>query len=177
VVVAGEGQNTAVGRGSRGIGVAEGVSRPVQAGGLAVPHPEDAIVSGTREQPHLLTALDTGRGQVLVDAGLEVDPCGTQVLRRSPEGLVETAEGRAPIAGDEAGRVQAGGRIAPRLDHRQPDQRLDSREKDPAGLQGVAIIEGDVVPDHGDVLQRNCDRRSMLGTGPEDGIAKFALCG
>ena len=47
--------------------------RAVDAGALAVPQGEDAVILGAGEEVDLLAAPDRGRGEVLVEAGLEMD--------------------------------------------------------------------------------------------------------
>ena len=69
--------------------------------------------------------------------------CAFRMLRRLPQRLVIGAERRAAVAGDEAGRVVAGLRVAHLLQHRQPHERLDAAHEGAAAGQGVAVVEGD----------------------------------
>ena len=71
------------------------------------------------EQVDLLRAPDRGRGQVLVDAGLEHDVVLLEELLGAPQRLVEPAQRRAAVAGDEAGGVQPRREVALALHHRQ----------------------------------------------------------
>ena len=73
MVVAGERDHAAIARGAGGVAVLEHVGRAVDAGTLAVPDAEHAIDLGAGEQVDLLAAPHRGRGEVLVEAGLEVD--------------------------------------------------------------------------------------------------------
>jgi hypothetical protein len=73
VVVADHGEHAAVGRGARVVGVLDGVHGAVEAGALAVPEPEHAVVARAGKQADLLRPPDRSRGQLLVDAGLEAD--------------------------------------------------------------------------------------------------------
>ena len=73
VVVAHQRQHAAVLRGAGEIGVAEHVAAAVDAGALAVPHAEHAVVLALAAQLGLLRAPDRGGGELLVDAGLEHD--------------------------------------------------------------------------------------------------------
>jgi hypothetical protein len=140
VVVAREHQHAAVLGGAGGVGVLEHVAAAIDAGALAVPHGEHAVVLRAVEQVDLLRAPDGGRRQVLVHARLELDVVALEVLGRAPQRLVEAAERRAAVAGDEAGGVQAGARVAQALQHHQADQRLRAGQKDPAGVEGVLVF-------------------------------------
>ena len=73
MVVAGQAQHAAVLGRARGIAVAEHVAAAVDAGALAVPDADHAIVPGARRQVELLRAPDRGGREVLVHAGLEFD--------------------------------------------------------------------------------------------------------
>src|SRR3546814_10663474 len=77
-------------------------------------------------QVELLAAPDRGGGEVFVHAGLEFDVIGFEEFAGFPELLVEQAERRATVTGDEAGGVQAGGEIALSLQHRQAHQARKS---------------------------------------------------
>jgi hypothetical protein len=87
----------------------------------------------------LLRAPDRGRGEVLVDAGLEVDVMLVEERPASPQLLVEPAERRAAVAGDVAGGVQPGGEIALALHHRQAHQRLGAGEEHPPVIERVLV--------------------------------------
>src|SRR5262249_53246225 len=100
-----------------------------------------AVVVRTREHADLLRAPDGSRGEVLVYAGLEPDVVALEVLLRAPQRLIEAAERRAAIAGDEAGRVEPSAQVALALQHHEADQRLRAGEEDPAALEGVLVFE------------------------------------
>ena len=89
-------------------------------------------------------APDRGGGEVLVDAGLELDVVRGEVLLRAPQRLVEAAQRRAAVAGDEAGGVQARAQVALALQQQQPDQRLRAGEEDAAALERVLVVERDL---------------------------------
>ena len=71
VVVAHQRQHAAEFRGAGEIGVAERVAGAVDARPLAVPDAEHAVVLALAAQLGLLRAPQRGRGEVLVDGGLE----------------------------------------------------------------------------------------------------------
>ena len=110
VVVAGQAQHAAVLGRARRIAVAEHVAAAVDAGALAVPDADHAVVIGAGREVELLRAPDRGGREVLVDAGLEFDVVLFEVLAGGEELLVVAAERRAAIAGDEARGVEAAAR-------------------------------------------------------------------
>ena len=77
--------------------------------------------------PHTAVAASSS-----LTPGHEFDVVRFEVLLGLPQRLVQTAERRAAIAGDEASRVQPGRLVAPALHQRQPHQRLDPRQIDAA---------------------------------------------
>src|SRR5690606_41272326 len=72
----------------------------------------------------LLTAPRGGGGQFLSQAWLEMDGVLLEVITGVPETLVQPAQGRAAVAGNEAAGVQPARLIALMLQHRQAGQRL-----------------------------------------------------
>jgi hypothetical protein len=124
--------------------VAEDIAGAVDAGAFAVPHAEHAIIFAFAAQLGLLGAPERGGRKVFVDAGLESDMRGVEEFMRTFELLVEAAERRAAIAGDEAGRAQAGAAVALVLHQAKADQRLKAGDEDPALRQIVFIVECDV---------------------------------
>ena len=144
VVVAHQRQHAAVLRGAGHVGVAEHVAGAVDARPLAVPEPEDAVILAFAAQLRLLRAPAGGRGKLLVEAGLEDDVGRLKPLLGAPELLVEAAERRAAIAGDEAGGVQPGAPVALALHQQHADDRLRAGEEDALLRQVVLVVEGDV---------------------------------
>ena len=143
MVVAGQTQHAAVLGGAGGIAVAEDVAAAIDAGALAVPDADHAVIFGAGREVELLRAPDGGRRQILVHAGLELDVVLLEMFSRGKKLLVIAAERRAAIAGDEACGVQPRGAVAANLGHGQADQRLDARREDMAGVLGVFLIETD----------------------------------
>ncbi len=141
MVVAGDRQDAAPGRGAGEVRVLEHVPRPVDARALAVPDAEHAVVVGAGEQVGLLAAPDGGRRQFLVHARLEVHVMLLQQLARAPQLLVVAAERRTAVTRDEAAGVLAEREIAAALDQRQPHQRLHAGQEDPPTIEDVLVVE------------------------------------
>ena len=143
MVVAGEDKHAAMFRGACGIAVAEHVAAAVDAGALAVPDADHAIIFGAGREIELLRAPDRGGGQVLVHAGLELDVVLLEMFSCGEQLLVIAAERRPAVTGDEACGVETGGVVAADLRHRQANQRLDARQEHVAGRLGVFLVETD----------------------------------
>ena len=143
VIVAGKAQHAAVFRRARGIAMAEDVAAAIDAGALAVPDADHAIMPGARRKIELLRAPDRGGGEVFVHAGLEFDVVLLEVLSRRDQLLVIAAERRPPVARHKTRGIEAAGAIAPDLRHRQANQRLNPGQEDVAGPLGVFLIETD----------------------------------
>src|ERR1700733_4322948 len=101
--------------------MAEHVTAAVDAGALAVPDADDAVMPGAGRQIELLRAPDRGGREVLVHAGLKLDVVLRKMCARRHQLLVITAERRTAVPGDEACGVEARGAVAPDLRHRQAD--------------------------------------------------------
>ena len=80
MVVAGETEHTAVFRRARGIGVTKHVAAAIDAGALAVPDADDAVVLGAGGKIELLGTPDRGGREVFIHAGLELDVVLLEVL-------------------------------------------------------------------------------------------------
>ncbi len=108
------------------IAVAHRVRRPVEAGVLAVPEAGHSIVAPARQLPQELGARHRGRGQLLVETGLEHHAGGLRVLGGAAQLVVEPAERRTLVAADEHPGVQPACRVEPPLVEHQPHERLDA---------------------------------------------------
>ena len=106
-VVAGEREHAAVLADARVVRVLECVAAAIDAGRLAVPHAQHAVVLRTREEAHHLAAEHRRRREILVQPGREDDVVLGEELRIALEGLVEAAERRPAVARDERRRVEA----------------------------------------------------------------------
>ena len=149
VVVAHQRQHAAVLGGAGEIGVAEHVAGAVDARALAVPHAEHAVVLALAAQLGLLRAPDGGRGEVLVDAGLED---GRRLAARSGRGahelLVEPAERRAAIAGDIARGVEAARRSRSFCIRQSRISAWIAGDEHTALAKVVFVVEFDVAQRH-----------------------------
>ena len=152
MVVAGQHEHASVFRRSGEVGVLEHVTAAVDAGSFAVPHREDSVVFRVGVHVDLLAAPDRGGREVLVQAGLELDVCALEELRRSPKRQVEAAQGRASIAGNKTRGIEPRELVALALQHQQPHQCLHTGQVDAAGFELVFVVEGDFA-------QRGCAGR------------------
>jgi hypothetical protein len=143
MVVAGQHQHTAMLGNAGRVAMLEYVTTAVDPGPLAVPHGEHAVVARAREQVGLLAAPYRRRAQLFVDAGLEVDVVFLQVIARIPQALVQTAQRRAAIAGDEAGGIESEGGVTLLLQHGQAGQRLGAGQVEVTSSEAVFVIQAD----------------------------------
>ena len=132
VIVARQRENPAMGCGSCGIAVLEGVARTRNAGALAVPDADDAIVFRTRRQMCLLRSPNSGCSEVFVNAGLEDDVVLAEALFLAHQDLIVPANGRAAIPGDKGCGIQPCRAVASHLDKGQAGQRMQTVHKDAA---------------------------------------------
>src|SRR5690606_38196405 len=99
------------------------------------------------EQVGLLGAPDHGRAEVFVEARREFDAGRLQVFFRLPQLQIEATQRRSPVAGNEAGGIDAGGAVAHLLHQRQPHQCLHPGKVDATFATGVLVIERVVAVD------------------------------
>jgi hypothetical protein len=159
---------------ARHVGVLEHVRAAVHARALAVPDAEHAVVFlllGV--QVELLRAPHGGGAQLFVHAGLEDDVVFGQVLLGRPQRLVVGAQRAAPVAADEARRVQPRRRIALALQHGQAHQGLHAAHEGAAFAQGVFVFQRDG-------FERFADGVGQMGRSwriPVGGAHRNAPCG
>ena len=144
VIVAGHGEHAALWHHAREVRMFEHVSGAVDAGRLAVPHAEDAIVQRAGKQVRLLAAPDGGGAQILIDRFLEHDIAGLEQLARPFGLLVQSAQRRAAIAGDETRGVQARPLVEATLVQQDAQQGLNPGDEDAAVLGDELVVEGDI---------------------------------
>ena len=162
MIVAHQAEHAAMARGAGHVAVAEDVAGPVDAWALAVPEREDAVIFALAGELGLLRAPDRGGGEVLVEAGLEDDIGGLELLGGPLKLLVEPAERRAAIAGDEAGGVQARTPVAFVLDQQHAGDGLRAGQEDLLLGKVVFVVERDGSELR---LTRRVALRSLLRTG------------
>ena len=149
-IVAAERQHAAIARHAREVGVLEDVARAVDAGALAVPHAEDAVVLRPREEVGELAPVDRGGAEVLVEAREEDDVVLAEEVGVALERQVEAAERRAAIPGDQRRGVEAAPPVGAVLVERQPDEGLDAGKEDDALLLTILGVQTEVPFDRHD---------------------------
>ncbi len=172
-IVPGQGQHAAVPAHARVVRVLEQVAGAVHPRRLAVPHADDAVVAGLREETRHLAAEHRGGPQVLVEAGGEDHVVGLQQHREALEGLIEPPERRAAVSGDERRGVETAPQVRPMMVEGQANQGLDAGQVDPPALLRVLGLErelsglcGHVFPLWGPLCLRRADVGHMVvGTG------------
>lgn len=121
--------------------MAEDIAGAVDTWPFAIPEAENTIEPALAPHFGLLRPPDRGRGEVFVEAGLEDDIARRQRLFGAQEIEVETAEGRAAIARDEAGGIQPGAAVDCRLHEQKADNSLRSRDED--AVLGKVVFVGE----------------------------------
>src|SRR5262245_24315182 len=134
----------------------EDVAGAVDAGSLAVPEAEHAVELALSAQFRLLRAPDRGRGNVLVEAGLEANVVFVERSLRADELLIESAEGGAAIASDVTRGIEAGAAITLLLHQAQAHDSLEAGHENPALGQVVFVIERDLIERHHAGLRGQC---------------------
>ena len=167
VVVAHQGEHAAMPGRSGEIGVAENVTGAIDAGALAVPDREHAVVLAFAEQFGLLRAPAGGRRKLLVEAGLEDDIRFGELLPGLPQLQVEPAQRRAAIAGDEAGGVQPVPAVALALHQQHADDGLRAGQEDTLFAEVELVVERDVVKRHPVSPQRRARKFARPGVQVE----------
>ena len=148
VIIAHKREHAAAFGGAGQIGVAEHITRAIDARALAVPHGEDAVVLALAAQLGLLCAPDRGGGKILVDAALKADVAFLQKRRGAEELAVEAAQRRAAITAHVAGGVETVAPVEFLLHQAQPHQRLETGDKNLAVAEIVFVVELDVAKRH-----------------------------
>ena len=130
------------------VGVAEHVAGAVDAGALAVPDAEHAVVLAFAAQLGLLRAPQRRGGQVLVEAGHELDVVRLQQALGPQHGGFQGGDRRAAVAGHVAGRVEPRLHVAGALRQHQAHDGLGAGQDLPAFVEGVFVVEASRVFDH-----------------------------
>ena len=119
----------------------EDIAGSVNTGAFAIPDRKHAIVFRTWKKIDLLCAPDRGCGEVFIDAGLKAYVMRLEMFSGFGCSLIHAAQRRAAIAGDETCGIEASGKVALTLHHRQTNQRLRAGQEYSAALQRVFVIE------------------------------------
>ena len=128
--------------------MAENITAAVDAGALAVPHGIDAVVIAVPEKMPLLAAPNRRRRKVFVDAGLKMNVVLRQKLPGGPELLVDAAEGRAAISGNETSGVETRRDVALALHHGKAHQGLRAGQINPSGFERILVVESYRIKSH-----------------------------
>ena len=147
MVVAGQRQRPAFGRGAGEIGVAQRIPGPVDARALAIPDAEDAIDRRAWKARQVLRAPDRGRREVLVEPRAEHDVVALEDVAGAPKLDVEAPQRRAAIAGNVTAGIETRGAVAQALLNRQAHQRLHAGHVEPAFWRQPAVLERRLRPD------------------------------
>ena len=115
----------------------------LDADALGIPQREHAIDARLAIPAELLRAAQAGRGELLVEAGLEADIMLGEDRFIGPQLRIERGDRRAAIAGDIAGRVQPRCLVPPRLVEQQTDDALQCGEHDAALALRIFVAECD----------------------------------
>jgi hypothetical protein len=138
-VVAHEGNHAAARAASDPVAVADRIGGPVDAGRLAVPDPEHAVVARVRQVVGELAAPYRGRRELLVEARDVEDGFIHGHLAESGHLAVEARQGRALVSGDHRGRVQPRPPVSAPLLEQHANERLHACEEDPTRIEQVLV--------------------------------------
>ena len=132
MVIAGHHQHAAVRRAAIHVAVLDGVARPVDAGSLAVPEPEDPVHGRRWLLFRLLRAGHDGGGHILVHGRQEIDLVAVEMPVGAPQLDIEGGERRAAIARYQPAGGQPRRRVEACLVQQHAHQRLCSGHEDAA---------------------------------------------
>jgi hypothetical protein len=156
------------------VGVTEHVAGAVDARALAVPDPEHAVIFAFTAQLRLLGAPQRGGGQVLVQAGHELDVVGLQQALGAEHRRFQGGNRRATVARHVAGRIEPGLHVARTLRQHQAHDGLGAGQELVRLVECVFIVEADRVLGHGGLGLRVSSRAAIALGGrvlemPESG--------
>ncbi len=123
------------------IDVPQRVAAAVDAGALAVPEREDAVVPAFAAHLGLLRAPDRGRGEVLVEPRHEGYASLVQMALGAKHLRVDAAERRAAIAGNEACRVAARATVELLLHQQKTHDGLCASHQHAIFIKVVSVFE------------------------------------
>ncbi len=141
------------------VGVAEHVAGAVEAGALAVPNAEHAVVLALAAQLGLLRAPQRGGRQVLVQAGHELDVVGLEDALRAQHRRFQRGDRRAAVTRHVARGVEACLHVAGALGQHQAHDRLGAGQQLPALVESVLVVEADDMLGHMGLQLRRGPRR------------------
>src|SRR5262249_25958095 len=166
VIVAHQGQHTAVLGGAGEIGMTEHIPGAVDPRTFAVPEAEHAVELALPAEFRLLRTPDRSRGDVLIEAGLETDVVFIERALRADELLVECAERGTAIARDIPRRIEAGAAVTLLLHQAESNDGLEAGDEDAALGEIVFVVERNLVERHRAPPRAVCprdDTRARVG--------------
>jgi hypothetical protein len=121
--------------------VADCVAAAIEAGTLAVPDADDAVVAGIGQRHRQLAAHHRGGGELLVDGGLYHDRQVGHGGGGPSQLLGERADRRSLVARRERGGREAEPAVEPQLVDRKAGHGLEAREEDGPVLEAEPVVE------------------------------------
>ena len=140
-VVAHDGEAAAGARDAHEVAVAQRVRRAIEAGSLAVPHAEHAVVLRAGQVARQLAAPGGGGPELLVQARDVPDVVLVEQLAIARELLVKAPERRALIARDHRAGRQARAAVGAMLVEHHAHEPLDAGEEDAALVEDVLVLK------------------------------------
>ena len=123
----------------------ERIERPIDAGPLAVPEPEDAVEASVVLEMGELAPPDHGGAEVLVDPADELHLVATKERLVLGVRVVDPTQRRTAVTGDQARAVQTSGSVGALLVGGDPHEGVDAGHRHCAlgGTEPVAELEFD----------------------------------
>ena len=154
MVVTHQREHAAILAGSGKIGVTEHVAATIDAGSLAVPDRKHAVVFAFAADFGLLCAPDRGRSEILVQTRHEFDVVRIEHALGAMHLLVDAAERRTAITGDQSRGIQPSETVARLLHEQQTHDRLRARSKNTLLREIEDVVQGDMFESFGDARCR-----------------------
>ena len=157
MIITRNGDNAAVLRRARHIGMTKDVARTVNPRTLAIPDAEHPIEAAFATHLRLLAAPQGSRREVFVEPRLKLDVARVQQRLGRHEMIVDSAYGRTTIAGHIARRIEPGLAVRFRLHEGKTHDRLRARQKHRRFREVVFVIE----TVHGRFVASDCKIRNL----------------
>ena len=126
------------------VAVPERIAGAVDTRSLGVPHRKYAVIETIASPPRLLGSPDRGRCEILVHRRKETDIASLEFVFCKRELLIQSAQRRTAITGDITGCAQPGTAVCITLQHGQPNECLNSGDKNLPRLEKVFVLQRDL---------------------------------